>query len=93
MFLEFYSGILTNTWNGGRGRIKNICREKIFQLKYLKQHFDVIKMYLTRVKTIPAARPRFDYERKKHELSRDGFSCDMSMLDVEILALIAVGKG
>ncbi len=65
---------------------------KIFQLKYLQQHFDIIKMYLTWVK--PYLRHARALTMKEKSLTSAELisAFEGSLLDIEILARKQIGK-
>ncbi len=65
---------------------------KIFQLKYLQQHFDIIKMYLTWVK--PYLRHARALTMKEKSLTSAELisAFEGSLLDIEILARRQIGK-
>ncbi|MEK6853574.1 MAG: hypothetical protein AABX64_02730 [Nanoarchaeota archaeon] len=65
---------------------KEHMQRKIFQLKYLKQHFDVIKMYLTWVKPYLRHVRALTLKGKSMSSAEMVSAFEGSMLDVEILA-------
>ena len=67
-------------------------QRKIFQLKYLKQHFDVIKMYLTWVKPYLRHVRALTMKGKSMSSAEMVSAFEVSMLDVEILARKPLGK-
>ncbi len=71
---------------------KEHMQRKIFQLKYLKQHFDVIKMYLTWVKPYLRHVRALTMKGKSMSSAEMVSAFEVSMLDVEILARKPLGK-
>ncbi|MDP3699211.1 MAG: hypothetical protein Q8R47_06525 [Nanoarchaeota archaeon] len=66
---------------------------KIFQLKYLQQHFDIIKMYLTWVKPYLRHARALTMKEKSLTSAELVSAFEGSLLDVEILARKPAGKG
>ncbi|MEK6809044.1 MAG: hypothetical protein AABY40_00045 [Nanoarchaeota archaeon] len=75
-----------------RSTHKEHRNRKVFQLKYLQQHFDIIKMYLTWVK--PYLRHARSLTMKEKSLTSAELisAFEGSLLDVEILARRQIGK-
>src|SRR3989338_9043116 len=65
---------------------------KIFQLKYLQQHFDIIKMYLTWVKPYLRHARALSMKEKSLTSAELVSAFEGSLLDVEILARKPMGK-
>ncbi len=65
---------------------------KNFQLKYLKQHFDIIKMYLTWVKPYLRHVRSLSLKEKGMSSAEMVSAFEGSLLDVEILARKPIGK-
>lgn len=65
---------------------------KIFQLKYLQQHFDIIKMYLTWVKPYLRHARALTMKEKSLTSAELVSAFEGSLLDVEILARREIGK-
>ena len=66
---------------------------KTFQLKYLQQHFDIIKMYLTWVKPYLRHARALTMKEKSLTSAELVSAFEGSLLDVEILARKPAGKG
>ena len=65
---------------------------KIFQLKYLQQHFDIIKMYLTWVKPYLRHARALTMKEKSLTSAELVSAFEGSLLDIEILARKPMGK-
>ncbi|MDO8511487.1 MAG: hypothetical protein Q7S55_04960 [Nanoarchaeota archaeon] len=65
---------------------------KVFQLKYLQQHFDIIKMYLTWVKPYLRHARALTMKEKSLTSAELVSAFEGSLLDVEIMARRQIGK-
>lgn len=72
---------------------KELCTRREFTLKYLRQHYDIIKMYMAWVRPYLKHVKRLSMDEKKMESPDLVLSFEGSMIEIEFLATKKSGKG